>query len=79
MQTNPTQEKSILSQIHSYDISRIDLIIRWGNMRRLSGFLPLQSVYSDFYVIEEMWPDYCPEHLEKAFDWYKKQDVTLGG
>lgn len=29
---------------------RIDMIIRWGGMRRLSGFLPIQSVYSDFYV-----------------------------
>lgn len=74
-----SKEKSILKRIHSSDISRIDLIIRWGNMRRLSGFLPLQTVYSDFYVIEEMWPDYQPGHLEKAFEWYKNQDVTLGG
>ncbi|MGI5979620.1 MAG: undecaprenyl diphosphate synthase family protein, partial [Oscillospiraceae bacterium] len=37
--------------LRSADISRIDLIIRWGGRRRLSGFLPAQSVYSDFYVI----------------------------
>ena len=72
-------EKSIMSRLHSADISRIDLIIRWGNMRRLSGFLPLQSVYSDFYVVEEMWPDFKSEHLKQALDWYSKQDITLGG
>lgn len=72
-------EKSILSQLHSYDVSRIDLIIRWGKMRRLSGFLPVQSVYSDFYIIDEMWPDFCPEHLKQALEWYSNQDVTLGG
>lgn len=71
--------KSLLSRIHSKDISRIDMIIRWGNMRRLSGFLPLQSVYSDFYIVEELWPDYKPEHLTQALEWYNKQDVTLGG
>lgn len=74
-----SQNKSIITQLHSKDISRIDLIIRWGKTRRLSGFLPVQSVYSDFYVIDEMWPDYKPKHFENALEWYDKQDVTLGG
>ena len=69
----------IINQIHSKDISRIDLIIRWGNTRRLSGFLPVQSVYSDFYVIEEMWPDFKLQHFKDALKWYQKQDITLGG
>ena len=63
----------------SWDISRIDLIIRWGGMRRLSGFLPIQSVYSDFYVEEHLWPDYKDEDFFNALDWYGRQDVTLGG
>ena len=64
---------------YSRDISRIDLIIRWGGMRRLSGFLPIQSVYADFYVAEPLWPDYTDEDFLLALDWYGKQDVTLGG
>jgi undecaprenyl diphosphate synthase len=72
-------EKSIMNRLYSAGISRIDLIIRWGNMRRLSGFLPVQSVYSDFYVIEEMWPDFHADHLQKALEWYNQQDITLGG
>lgn len=66
-------------KIASAEISRIDLIIRWGGRRRLSGFLPVQSVYADFYVMEEMWPDFRKEHLHRALEWYQKQDVTLGG
>lgn len=69
----------ILNKIHSHDISRVDLIIRWGGRRRLSGFLPIQSVYSDFYVIDEYWPDFTPQHFYDALDWYKSQDITLGG
>ncbi len=65
--------------IKSNDISRVDLIIRWGGRRRLSGFLPLQSVYSDFYIIDDYWPDFKPDQFEQALDWYQKQDVTLGG
>lgn len=64
---------------YSCDISRIDLIIRWGGMRRLSGFLPIQSVYADFYVADHLWPDYTDEDFLEALEWYAKQDVTLGG
>lgn len=67
------------NRVHSYDISRIDLVIRWGNMRRLSGMLPTQSVYADFYVVEKLWPDYSDKDFERALRWYDKQDVTLGG
>lgn len=64
---------------YSSDISRIDMIIRWGGMRRLSGFLPIQSVYSDFYVVEHLWPDYEDQDFIDALSWYQQQDVTLGG
>lgn len=64
---------------YSWDVSRIDLLIRWGGMRRLSGFLPIQCVYSDFYVVDHYWPDYCENDLVEALDWYSRQDVTLGG
>ena len=63
----------------SRDISRMDLIIRWGGRRRLSGFLPVQSVYADIYVLDELWPDFLPEQFYKALDWYQDQDITLGG
>lgn len=63
----------------SDDVSRIDLIIRWGGRRRLSGFLPVQTIYSDFYVIDNYWPDFKEEHLYQALKWYSQQDITLGG
>ena len=70
---------SLLTRIASSEISRIDLIIRWGGRRRLSGFLPIQSVYADFYVVDDMWPDYKRDHLYDALSWYQDQDITLGG
>jgi undecaprenyl diphosphate synthase len=73
------EESSFYKKIASSDISRIDLIIRWGGRYRLSGFLPVQTVYSDFFVLDDMWPDFKHEHFYKALDWYQNQDVTLGG
>lgn len=65
--------------IASSDVSRIDLVIRWGGRRRLSGFLPVQTIYADFYIINDLWPDFKPEHFFEALKWYEKQDITLGG
>ncbi|MCL6638429.1 MAG: undecaprenyl diphosphate synthase family protein [Firmicutes bacterium] len=69
----------LISSIASSGISRVDLIVRWGGRRRLSGFLPVQSVYADFYVVDDLWPDFQPEHFYAALRWYESQDITLGG
>lgn len=66
-------------EIKSKDVSRLDLIVRWGGGRRLSGFLPVQSVYADFFVVDDYWPDFCPRHFESALSWFAVQDQTLGG
>ena len=71
--------KHIQPYIHSHDISRIDLVIRWGGRRRFSGLLPVQTVYSDFFVLDNCWPDFKDEDFYKALEWYNNQDVTLGG
>jgi undecaprenyl diphosphate synthase len=65
--------------LRSEEVSRLDLIVRWGGGRRLSGFLPVQSVYADFFVQEEYWPDFKPVHFEEALSWFGDQDQTLGG
>ncbi len=63
----------------SGEIPRIDMVIRWGGMCRLSGFLPIQTVYSDIYIVKELWPDFLEEQFTDALKWYQKQDITLGG
>jgi undecaprenyl diphosphate synthase len=68
-----------LAGMGSANVSRIDLVIRWGHRCRLSGFLPIQTVYADIYVVDALWPDYTTEHLEHALAWFQVQDVTLGG
>lgn len=65
--------------LKSAEIPRLDLIIRWGGHTRLSGFLPAQSVYADFYVIDDYWPDFKKSHFTDALKWYETCDVTLGG
>lgn len=74
-----TGRRNLIESIASSDIPRVDLIVRWGGRRRLSGFLPVQSIYSDFYIVDDLWPDFKPEHFYQALAWYETQDITLGG
>jgi undecaprenyl diphosphate synthase len=66
-------------RLQSHDVAPLELIVRWGGGRRLSGFLPVQSVYADFYVVDEWWPDYQDRHFDAALEWFAVQDRTLGG
>jgi undecaprenyl diphosphate synthase len=67
------------SALASSQVSRIDLVVRWGGRRRLSGFLPLQCAYADIHVIDTLWPDMQLDEFNEALHWYERQDVTLGG
>ena len=71
--------KHNICRVKSFDVFTKDLMRRWGGGRRLSGFLPVQSIYSNFYVVDECWPNFKPEHFDNALNWYKDRDVTLGG
>ncbi|MDD2377099.1 MAG: undecaprenyl diphosphate synthase family protein [Clostridia bacterium] len=76
---NSSDKEKMVEKIASADIPRIDLLIRWGGRCRLSGMLPIQTVYSDIYVVDEMWPDFKDKQLYNALKWYQIQDITLGG
>lgn len=69
----------LMQALASSEVSRVDLVVRWGGRRRLSGFLPVQCAYADFCVIERLWPDMTADDLAGALAWYQEQDVTLGG
>jgi undecaprenyl diphosphate synthase len=66
-------------RLRSESVSHMDLVVRWGGGRRLSGFLPVQAVYADFYVVDQYWPDFELGHFDQALEWYRRQDRTLGG
>lgn len=79
MHTGTNSRGTILHELRSRGVSRVDLVIRWGGRKRLSGLLPLQTVYSDIYTIDALWPDFEAAQFNSALAWYQQQDVTLGG
>jgi len=56
-----------------------DLIIRTGGEKRLSGYLPWQSVYSELYFTPTLFPDFSPDQLGLAISDFLKRDRRFGG
>ena len=49
---------------YSNDIHSIDIIIRTGGYNRLSGFLPMQSMYANIITLDTLWPDFSIDSLK---------------
>lgn len=58
----------------------VDLVIRTGGAenRRLSNFLPWQTVYSELFFSELFWPEFTREEFIKALEYYKTVQRKLG-
>ena len=55
-----------------------DLLIRTSGELRLSGFLPWQTVYSEFIFLEKLWPDFTQEDLDEAIKIFQKRNRKFG-
>jgi len=55
-----------------------DLFIRTGGEQRISNFLIWQLVYTELYFTDAFWPDFGPEALDRAFDWYRGRERRFG-
>jgi undecaprenyl diphosphate synthase len=71
-------EENITKHLDTRDISDPELIIRTGGEQRLSNFLPWQSIYSELYFTETLWPDFDSGELVKALDFYHNIKRNFG-
>lgn len=55
-----------------------DLIIRTSGEKRLSGFLPWQSAYSELYFTDICFPDFTVEEFHKALEDYARRKRNIG-
>jgi undecaprenyl diphosphate synthase len=71
-------EKSFSELLYTNGIPDPDLIIRTSGEKRLSGLLPWQSTYSEFYFSEKLWPDFSKEEFKAALEDYAKRKRRFG-
>lgn len=63
---------------HAEGAPDVDLLIRTGGEQRLSDFLLWEAAYAELYFTEVMWPDFAPEHLDKALQAFHCRERRFG-
>ena len=71
-------EELVSKSLYTGGIPDPDLLIRTSGEIRLSGFLPWQSVYSEFYFIDKLWPDFTSDDLDEAIKVYSSRKINIG-
>ena len=75
---NDITEDLISNNLYTAGMPDPDLMIRTSGEIRTSNFLPWQLVYSEFYFIDKLWPDFNSKDLDKAIEEYNRRNRKFG-
>ena len=71
-------EEEIQNHLWTKNIPDPDIIIRTGGEKRLSNFLPWQSVYSELFFIDTYWPDFSKKDFEEILKEFASRERRHG-
>lgn len=71
-------EELVAKHLYLPNVPDPDLIVRTGGEKRISNYLLWQSAYSELYFTDVLWPDFTPEELDKALDFYSHCNRRFG-
>ena len=72
-------EEKIAGYLDTKEIPDPDLLIRTSGELRLSNFLLWQSAYTEYVIMDTLWPDFTKEMLDEALIEYAKRNRRFGG
>jgi undecaprenyl diphosphate synthase len=72
-------ESSIEQRLYTAGQPDPDLIIRPSGENRVSNFLLWQSAYSEYIIMDILWPDFKPKDLDRALREYANRNRRFGG
>ena len=72
-------EAGFASCLYAPDLPEPDLIIRTSGELRLSNFLLWECAYSEFFISDQLWPDFSREEFDRALAEYASRDRRKGG
>lgn len=71
-------EETISRHLYTAGLPDVDLLIRTGGEKRLSGFLPWQSAYAELYFTDALWPDFDEQEFDRALEDYAQRKRNFG-
>ena len=72
-------EEDISSRLYTSHSPDPDLIIRTGGEFRVSNFLLWQSAYSEYVILDTLWPDFGDKEIMKAVQAFYGRRRRFGG
>lgn len=72
-------EDTVSSRLYTCGQPDPDLIIRPSGEYRISNFLLWQCAYSEFVIMNKLWPDFTPNDMDHALEIYSKRNRRFGG
>lgn len=76
---NSINEDLISSRLYTSGQPDPDLIIRPSGEYRISNFLLWQSAYTEFVIMNKLWPDFTKEDLDEAISIFNSRNRRFGG
>ena len=77
-ENNCISESMLADCLSLKDMPDPDLFIRTGEEQRISNYLLWQLAYTELYFSDVLWPDFLPEHLQQALDWFAPRERRFG-
>jgi undecaprenyl diphosphate synthase len=71
-------EEAISNHLYTRGLPDPDLIIRTSGEQRLSGLMPWQSCYSEFYFSKKLWPDFSKKDFDAALIEFARRKRRYG-
>ncbi len=72
-------EATLSRYIYTRDIPDPELIIRTGGEFRISNFLLWQCAYSEFVILDTLWPDFTEEDVIYSLKTFTGRERRFGG
>ncbi len=65
--------------LFNYNVPSIDLLIRTGGEKRLSNFMLWHLAYTELLFLNQMWPDFNFNLLNRALNEFTSRKRKFGG
>lgn len=71
-------ENLIANNLYTRNQPDPDIIIRTGGEHRISNFLIWQSAYSEYFILDKMWPSFDKKDIDNVIEQYRNRNRRFG-
>ena len=71
-------EEVFCDALASAGMPPLDLIVRSGGEKRLSGFMLYEAAYAELYFSEKLWPDFDADDVKDFLDDFSRRIRKFG-